>query len=1253
MSLHPFKLTSIKFSLFSPTNIRNISELDVINPDTYDEDGVPIPGGVMDPRFGSQEPYQLCPVCSNTTAFCPGHFGHIELAEPVLHTVFINEIRNILQSLCKLCGRISFPLDELESTFAKITELKKLRQEKLDNFVKEISKISRKMKDCEYCKVPIEKIELQKPYYFYSIDENSRATRIYPSEIRELFERLPAEDLPLIGFDENEARPEWLIMTVLPVPPLSVRPSTQLEAGMRSEDDLTHKLVDIVKVNQKVKESKDAGSPTIIVRDTVDLLQYHVSTYFDNTLAGIPPARHRSGRQLRTIAQRLSGKDGRFRSNLVGKRVDFSARTVISPDSNLEIGEVGVPLEIAIRLTIPERVTELNKEKLQKLVENGPQIHPGVNYIIRPDGRRIYLEYVTDRTIIAQTIESGFIIERHLQDGDLVLFNRQPSLHKMSIMAHKVRVLPHRTFRLHLAVCTPYNADFDGDEMNLHVLQNEEARAEAKILMNVNKQIISPRYGAPIIGLRRDSLTSSYLLTSDDTKLNKREFFNLVAAINHQGKTPKPEVEKPEPLYSGKQAFSLLLPKDFTYSLKSTARNEPVVIKEGKLISGVIDKASIGAEEADSVLHRIAREYGSERAGVFLTKLTMMLDRYLSSRGFSVGSEHLVLNKSAYKKIDKLMVNAKSDVLKSIDLADQNKLEAIKGMTMTESLELNIMDTLSKARDQAGKIALETLDDDNPFATMAISGARGSELNVAQLSAVLGQQAIRGDRIKKGYGDRTLSHFLPGDIGSSAKGFVFSSFLKGLSPTEFFFHAMAGREGLVDTAVRTQESGYLQRRLINSLEHLIVFNDFTVKTYDGKIVQFEYGEDGVDPGRSDHGKPVNVERLVDSISLLYPDKKPAKKDLIIKKIDKIREEIPRTLSETLEKHLTEKETNAKVIDHVVKDAVINYRTSKVDPGTAVGIITAQSMGEPGTQMTLRTFHYAGVKERDVTLGLPRIIEIIDARKNPSTPSMEIYLKKEDRNNQSIAEKLANKVVGASLKEISLGSYIDLAKGRIMFKLDTVLLKRKLVLDEEITSVSMFKKYKPEIIDNTLILLTSEKTIEALQKIMDKLLAKQVTGISGISQITVNYTGSEWVLYTKGSNLRDVLKLNVDISRTSTNDIHQIEEVLGIEAARSAIIKELQGVLDEQGLDVDIRHLMLISDLMTQTGIIKQAGRYGVVAEKQSVLSRAAFEITVPVLRRAAILGEKDNLRGVTENLIVGTRAPIGTGLVDVFMTADK
>ena len=351
----------------------------------------------------------------------------------------------------------------------------------------------------------------------------------------------------------------------------------------------------------------EAGAPTLIIQDLSELLQYHVTTYFNNEASGIPPARHRSGRALKTLSQRLKGKEGRFRSNLSGKRVDFSARTVISPDPNLDINEVGVPVDVAMRLSVPEKVTAWNIDELKKLVINGPENYPGALYIIRPDGKRIRLEFVVDRTKIAEAVELGFVVERHLKNGDIAIFNRQPSLHRMSIMAHYVRVLPYKTFRLHLCVCPPYNADFDGDEMNLHVPQSEEARTEALLLMQVQDQILSPRFGGPIIGAIRDFITSAYYFTRKGNYLTRGQVNRLLTTTQYEGELPEPEIKEPQPMWSGKQIFSLFLPKTLNYVLKANIcqgctkceeeackHDAYVVVRNGQLVSGVIDRKSIG-----------------------------------------------------------------------------------------------------------------------------------------------------------------------------------------------------------------------------------------------------------------------------------------------------------------------------------------------------------------------------------------------------------------------------------------------------------------------------------------------------------------------------------------------------------------------------------------------------------------------------------------------------------------------------------
>jgi len=1257
-------IDELYFGILSPQDVRRLSVAEIQTADTYDEDGAPITSGLMDGRLGTLEPRQRCKTCGNTAIRCPGHFGHIELAVPIIHVVFTKIIYNLLGVTCRNCGRALLLPDRIERIRDEIKRTYQLLGIVPDQLYKKVLKEA-KGKECPYCGSPQYKIVFEKPTKFSEDLPEGGAQRLTPSMIRERLERIPNEDLELFGFNSDVARPEWMVLQVLPVPPVYVRPSITLESGIRSEDDLTHKLVDIIRINQRLKENMEAGAPTLIIQDLSELLQYHITTYFNNEASGIPPARHRSGRALKTISQRLKGKEGRFRSNLSGKRVDFSARTVISPDPDLDINEVGVPLDVAIRLSIPEKVTEWNLDEMRELVINGPEKYPGTLYVLRPDGKRVRLEFVVDREKIAEVIEPGFIVERHLKNGDIAIFNRQPSLHRMSIMAHHVRVLPHKTFRLHLCVCPPYNADFDGDEMNLHVPQSEEAQTEARLLMQVQDQILSPRFGGPIIGAIRDFITASYLFTRKSTFLTKEEVCRLLLAAGYEGSLPEPEIKEPEPRWSGKQIFSLFIPKGMNYALKATTcinctpclREECkydsyVVIKDGILESGVIDRSSIGAEQSESLLHRIIKDYGGGTGRQFLNSICRLLKFFMTMRGFTYSFDELELTPLVQEKIRNIIRKAENRINDLIKAFQDGTLERLPGQTLTDSFEIYVMNELAKARDKAGGMADRNFDIQNSGIIMTRSGARGSNLNIAQMTACVGQQSVRGKRIMRGYVDRALPHFELGDPSPKARGFVYSSYRAGLDPIEFFFHAMGGREGLVDTAVRTQQSGYMQRRLINALEHLRIEYDDTVRNSIGDIVQFRYGEDGVDPAKSDHGKAVNVNRLVEQIRLTMKKGKPALKQYIMSRLAEVEDHLTPILVEKLKKEVTNAGLTKEGINQAIALTLENYKRALVEPGEAVGIVAAQSMGEPGTQMTLRTFHYAGVREQNVTLGLPRLIEIVDARRTPSTPIMSIYLDKEHRKSKEKATEVAREIICSVMEDIAQEMYIDPEREEVVVKLDVTMMEDRAISLEELTNALSSPNYTLRVEENE-IGVKSKKPVD-LKKLLDKVSSQHIKGATGIRRVLITEEAGMWVIRTDGSNLPSIIEVRgINPLRTITNHVHEIAKTLGIEAARNSLIKEAIGVLEEQGLDVDIRHVMLVADIMTATGDVRQIGRHGISGKKASVLARAAFEITVPNIVAAAIKGDSDPLRGVTENVIVGQSIPIGTGLVDLYMSTAR
>jgi len=1147
------QVRAISFSMFSPEEIKKLSSARIVTPELYDVDGYPVDGGLMDLRMGVIEPGMRCRTCGGTLKVCLGHSGSIELARPVIHVKYVPLIEMFLRRCCEVCGKILLSEEDIKK-YKTADRIKKAKD----------------VKKCPYCGAVQEKIKLEKPTTFYS-----GKRRIFPSEIRERLTKITDEQARLLGVNSKTCRPEWAILTLLLVPPVTVRPSITLESGERSEDDLTHKLGDIIRANQRLWENLNAGAPEVIIEDLWDLLQYHVTTFFDNTITRIPPARHRSGQPLKTITERIKGKEGRIRHNLAGKRVNYSARSVISPDPFLEINEIGVPIEIAKVITVGERINSLNIEKLKKLIL--AESYPGANYIIRPDGKR---KKITQdlRQEILEELQIGYIVERHLQDGDVVLFNRHPSLHKQSLMAHRVKVLPYRTFRLHPAVCYPYNADFDGDEMNIHSPQTEEARSEAQILLDVKQNLMSSKNNTNLIGCITDAITGNYLIST--SKLAKDEAMQILFEANIEAGISKKEVD-------GKEIFSEILPKiDFETKTKNCLgedcehykncrkdkciHNAYLSIKNGKLISGIIDQNTFGVEDG-KLIGVLDEKVGREVTLDIIKKIFAVGTNYLSRRGFTISLPDLDVNEKTVEETKKIISEAEGKTSKIIEAYHDNTLELIPGKTKEESREIKILQTLNEIRAKIGKVVKEEFPKDNPVNTMIISGAGGNILNITQIACCVGQQSLWAKRISMGYTNRTLAFFKENDISPKARGFIYNSYLKGLEPYEFFFGGMTGRDALMDTALRTPKSGYLYRRLANALQDLKVEYDETVRDASENIVQFKYGDDGLD------------------VSGLH-------------------------------------------------------KKEKVAPAEAIGIITAQSFGEPSTQMTLNVFHFAGVQEMQITLGLPRLIEIFDARKTPSTPLMEVHLDSE-HNNEKDARTIAEKVKEVKLEEIVSEIKINFSDKRIEIFIDNNAIKSVHTSIEKIAEKINEMGFKVRTKENMIYTTNTKLDFKELYKLKEKLKGTIISGVKGIRQVLVVKREKNYAILTAGSNLKDVLEVKgISRDKTTTNDIHEIEQVLGIEAARLAIINEVEKVIQQQGLDINKRHIKLVADAMTYKGTVKGVTRMGIISEKSSILARASFETPIKQFVNATIKGNRDELASVIENIILNQPVPLGTGL---------
>ncbi|MDE1767872.1 MAG: DNA-directed RNA polymerase subunit A' [Candidatus Micrarchaeota archaeon] len=833
----------IRFGILSLDDAKKLSVVKLTVPDTYNEDGYPIEGGLLDQRLGVIDPGLVCKTCGARAKSCPGHFGRIELVRPVIHSEFAKVIYMMLQSTCRNCHRILLSDEHISQIAGKMKEIVDVEEEAIDESAAgevyergsaSILKKLKNMRKCERCGTAKGKLKFSAPTYFYVDDY-----KLKPDEIRDLLSKISNEDLQILGIEGATSRPEWLILSVLLVPPVNVRPSITLESGERSEDDLTHKLVDVMRINLRLEQNLNAGAPQIIIDDLWELLQYHVTTYFNNETASIPPARHRSGRALKTLAQRLKGKEGRFRYNLSGKRVNYSARTVISVDPNINIDEVGVPYDIASKLTIPFYVTSWNIEKAKELL--GRSEYPMVINVISKDGKRKRVIDANRQELIKE-LQVGDILERQLIDGDITLFNRQPSLHRVSIMSHKVKVLPGKTFRMNYCVTPPYNADFDGDEMNLHVPQSLEAQAEARYLMSPQYQVFSPRDGEAIITNNEDGITGMYLLTKDDTYLTMDEATYLlsIAGIYELPKATK------DGKFKGKDIFSAILTKELNFEGKSG--RAPFVIKGGKLVEGVVTKDTYGRGD-NRLMIKIGKDFGAEVLKQFIFISSKIADAYVTMMGVTVGVKEYTTSKRLEEEREKLLHETFGKINKLIDDYKTRKLEPLIGYTLRQSLERMLIAELNLVRDKAGETLLKYETSDNSAVEMARSGSRGSILNIEQMTMFLGQQAtLSGGRIKRGYySNRVLPHIAPGDVRPGARGFVATSYYSGLAPTDLFMHAVGSRSSEVYKALLTARSGYLYRRLSNALQDYCVSEDYSVRDTNNNLIETIYGGDKISP----------------------------------------------------------------------------------------------------------------------------------------------------------------------------------------------------------------------------------------------------------------------------------------------------------------------------------------------------------------------------------------------------------------------
>ena len=1440
------RINKIEFNIFTNKEIKNYSAVSSdpfgINLAESYENYEPKKGGLVDLRMGTCDLYLNCTTCGLNHMDCPGHFGHIELAEPVFHYGFLDHLKSLLQCICIKCSNILVEKNN--------EQFKKAINKRSEARFKEIKNLTKNVNFCWNCGTSVPKIRkeinatkfsmnliVEREVGTQMVDEKTgevlKETKkiiviITPRDCYNILRNISDTDCLLLGFNPKAARPEDLIISKFPVPPVIIRPTSKVDfmASSTMEDSLTLKISDIISANQRVRVQMDKETTETDIGNysntAYTLLQYHVAVFFDNESISLLRSEFKTGTPIKSISERIKGKAGRVRSNLLGKRVDFSGRSVITPDSYINIDQLGVPKKIAMELTIPEEVTPYNIKYLTGLVKNGRDVYPGANFVLRVnyrDGKtevqKIDLKYRKK----AIRLNINDVVERHAVNGDYVLFNRQPTLHKPSMMAHEIHVLDiddANTFRVNVSACKPYGADFDGDEMNIHLAQSIQARNELKRIANVKYQIIGVKDSNPIIGCQQDALSGAFLLTQKDVKITGRDAANILANTSSETKE-NIEMNKE---YSSQEVFSHIIPSGINNIKKNDKGEETFRIKDGELLVGILDKTSLSTAK-NSIIHFIWDKYGPNKTRRFIDDVQKLVLNFLLHRGLTVSFKDAFLDDAFEDQIKKILDNA---VLENKYILTQfeNEVDQISPVI----IESNLYAQMNAIGANIGATLKNNLGIYNFFWAIVQSGAKGSETNLQQMMACIGQQSLEGRRIQKKVEGRSLIYFHKDDDTPEARGFTRSSLLDGLKGYEAFIFTSAGREGLIDTAIKTAQTGYIQRKLIKGLEDISIKYDGTNRNSRGVIIQYVYGENGINQACQTEVKlsimDMDNKKLNDTFSFTEEQMKKLEKkhNISIKDLKKINDKYlekmktyrddmriiqckalmnfktmeekfmipvnlfritqdysakgenleltPQEIENSIEEFLTSAETKllpgaSRGIKRLINDdkslkyileialyeylspnkCIFDYGLSKAklnnlwkeitlsfvkamaEPGEMVGILAAQSIGEPTTQLNLNTKHFAGVASKSgAASGVPRIIELLSFSKNIKTPQMIIYFDDNIRSNKSSVNKIASYFKYLSINQLidSAEIYYDIGTDnkltsdnvstpffvnnqkadlsslpfvfRIKMNLEKMLDKETTLLDiktkfisfwyKNYTNTKTMKKTEKDIfnkISRCAILSNSTADKEQIihirfsmssfnyQSLVDflNIVLEDITlkGIDGINDINIEETrvlvfnkdtgatevDKEFVVSTSGINLEKLRYMkNINHSRVSINDIYTVYRHYGIEATRQILMIEYIKVLGDK---LNSTHLSVLVDMMTHNGETTSIDRHGLSKLDSDPLAKASFEQTMDHFINASIFNEKDTMKSVSSNVMLGKVIPGGTGSFELLLDTYK
>lgn len=1284
---------------------------------------------VYDTRMGVLNNKELCGSCNKNTKDCPGHFGHISLNIDILHPLYMKHALYILKCVCFNCSRCLISEEQIILNGI----------DKYSNIVRfnKIMDICENNDICYHCMSLNSKIQLNTNdnnyYVVYKNNNNIVKNVLSDIDIKSIFNNIIDEDIKMLGLDPIHNHPRNFILQKLPVLPPVARPFVIVDS-MTCDDDLTIQYCEIIKLNNMLEDIKCPESKR---NKLVQSLKFRIKCLFDNSQE---KAKHSNGRPMKGIKKRISGKEGQIRNHIMGKRVDKSARTVIGPDPTLKLDEIALPEKIANNLKYEERVHSLNINQMKELVDSGK-----VEYITRNDNR-INLKYAmfkkgtellygdkivkdSGKEIIVShnnydyslergdklyrndkpvydiqykqkknfNIEYGDIIERPLKDGDIVLLNRQPTLHRGSMLAQKIIVRPYKTIRMNLAITKTFNADFDGDEMNIHVPASEESNAELRHIVGTKWNMISPQSSKTNIAIVQDGLLGAYLITRENLPLSKGLFFQLLMKLVDIDIISKIKYitkrMKDKDIYTTYNLFSVILPNDLDYTRKNNCdANDPIVIiKKGIFKSGTINKSIIGSSH-NSLIQVLHKEYNETVAMTFVNNVQFLSYSYILYHGFTVGISDCISTKS--NKINNVITKCFVEAKGNEETINDPRIREVK-----------VNASLSKGRDNGMKIAKDALTKNNNFISTVKSGSKGDYFNIAQITGLLGQQNLSGKRISYTLNNntRSLPHYSfkihTKEVEYESKGFIKNSFIHGLNPREFWFHSMTGREGITDTAMKTATSGYIQRRIIKLSEDLLINYDSTVRNSTKDIIQFQYGDDNLDACKTVivDGIPqiCDVFRLVNNLNRKYKKhilrKLTNDEKINILSVIKGNSSLPIDIRISVENGIKDKLLLQLNKINIAHNNVVNklknkieyyYHTSLIQPGESVGIITGESIGERQTQMTLNTFHSAGLAISTVLTGVPRFSELLNASKTPKASLCNVYFKEGFSVIDDLRQVIKNTIRCIKFRDVITNYDIDIECEYEEWYYDFELLNDcsdyrdyKISIKVNMNTEVMFNNFINiiDIVDKLrehvqCIIYNNDKLVlffEGDEEYPDYYFLNDVVlpelndiilcGIDNINDFFYQKDeNNNWYITTDGTNLENLLLLDsIDDHNTISNNMWEIYEIFGIEGVRQFLIDEFISVVSSDGTYINERHVKLLVDVMTQHGIITSISRYGMKKDNSGPIAKASFEQSLDNFIKASFYSEEETLSSVSSNIMCGKKPQIGTGMCTLIQDLSK